>query len=243
MDAPAASGPPSQGPPRIALQHGARARYAVAAQERRKEISMTEAEQSPSASPASKARLRRPRAGRAGWSKVLLAGAAVMAIAAAGVAIYRGQKQEAAVVAPATADASQAPSVDDVIAKLEAKLKADPENAEGWRMLGWSYFQTERYAEAATALKKATQLDPDHAETFSFLGEALVLASDSEGGSPDAQAAFDRALQLDPKDARAVFPRRWRWTFRASTAARSTCGSTCWRIPRPTRPMPTISAT
>jgi tetratricopeptide (TPR) repeat protein len=92
-----------------------------------------------------------------------------------------------------------------VIAKLEAKLKADPENAEGWRMLGWSYFQTERYAEAATALKKATRLDPDHAETFSFLGEALVLASDSEGGSPDAQAAFDRALQLDPKDARAVF--------------------------------------
>ncbi|WP_371432041.1 tetratricopeptide repeat protein [Novosphingobium sp.] len=167
---------------------------------------MTEAEQSPSASPA----LESPApqaAGGAGWlGKVLLAGAAVMAIAAAGVAIYRGQKQEAAVVAPATADASQAPSVDDVIAKLEAKLKADPENAEGWRMLGWSYFQTERYAEAATALKKATRLDPDHAETFSFLGEALVLASDSEGRiPPDAQAAFDRALQLDPKDARARY--------------------------------------
>lgn len=73
-------------------------------------------------------------------------------------------------------------------------------------MLGWSYFQTERYAEAATALKQATKLDPEHAETFSFLGESLVLASNEEGRIPaDAKAAFDKALKLDPKDARARY--------------------------------------
>ncbi|MEO0032007.1 MAG: hypothetical protein RIS94_1765 [Pseudomonadota bacterium] len=147
------------------------------------------------------------RTGVAG--KVLLAAAGVLALGAGGLAIYRGQKEEVAAVAtvaPPVPSESQAPSVDDVIAKLETRLKDKPDDAEGWRMLGWSYFQTERYAEAATALKKATKLDPTHAETFSFLGEALVLASDKEGRiPPDARAAFDKAIKLDPKDARARY--------------------------------------
>jgi cytochrome c-type biogenesis protein CcmH len=93
-----------------------------------------------------------------------------------------------------------------VIAKLEKKLAEKPDDAEGWRMLGWSYFQTERFAEAATALKQATKLDPEHAETWSFLGEALVLASKEEGKMPrDAKVAFDKAIKLDPEDARARY--------------------------------------
>lgn len=150
------------------------------------------------------------RGGRAGGAgKLLLGAACVLALAAGGLAVYRGQKEEAAAVAtvaPPVPSESQAPSVDDVIAKLEKRLQDNPDDAEGWRMLGWSYFQTERYAEAATALKKATKLDPTHAETFSFLGEALVLASDKEGRiPPDARAAFDKAIKLDPKDARARY--------------------------------------
>jgi cytochrome c-type biogenesis protein CcmH len=73
-------------------------------------------------------------------------------------------------------------------------------------MLGWSYFQTQRYAEAATAMKHATSLDPKNPEYFSMLGEALVMASkDGDGLPADARAAFDQALALDPKDARARY--------------------------------------
>ena len=73
-------------------------------------------------------------------------------------------------------------------------------------MLGWSYYQTERYAEAATAMKRATALDPKNPEYFSMLGEALVLASkDGDGVPPDAAAAFDAALALDPKEPRARY--------------------------------------
>lgn len=144
--------------------------------------------------------------GRAG--KVLLGLAAAVALAAGGVAAFRKPREDVALVQPQppAPTQSQTPSVDDVIAKLEKRLADNPEDAEGWRMLGWSYFQTERYAEAATALKKATRLDPEHAETFSFLGEALVLASNTEGRIPrDARIAFDKALKLDPKDARARY--------------------------------------
>jgi cytochrome c-type biogenesis protein CcmH len=179
------------------------------------EPAMSEADStSPSAEATVSAVETAPPAGSAGAAagtpgrigKIALAAAAVMAVAGVGVAVYRGQTRESPVVAPPASTESQAPSVDDVIAKLEAKLKDNPEDAEGWRMLGWSYFQTERYAEAATALKKATTLDPEHAETFSFLGESLVLASNEEGKIPaDAQAAFGKALKLDPKDARARY--------------------------------------
>jgi cytochrome c-type biogenesis protein CcmH len=132
--------------------------------------------------------------------------AAVLASTAGGIAVYRGQRDAAAIASPPTPTESQAPSVDNVIARLEARLKAKPDDAEGWRMLGWSYFQTQRYAEAATALKEATRLDPDNAQTYSFLGESLVLASNTEGKIPaDAKAAFDKALKLDPKDSRSRY--------------------------------------
>lgn len=160
--------------------------------------------QQPAAARAAPAASGSTQAGR-----LALGFAAALALAAGGVAVYRGQSEAPAPALPTlppAPTASQAPSVDDVITKLEARLKAKPDDAEGWRMLGWSYFQTERFAEAATALKEATKLDPEHAETYSFLGESLVLASKTEGKIPwDAKAAFDKALKLDPKDARARY--------------------------------------
>ena len=138
--------------------------------------------------------------------KGVLVAAALIALGAGGLAMVRGPETPPPAAVPPAVAPSQQPSVDDVIAKLEKKLAESPEDAEGWRMLGWSYFQTERYAEAATALKRATKLDPDHAETWSFLGETLVLASKEEGQMPrDAKAAFDKAMKLDPKDARARY--------------------------------------
>lgn len=134
--------------------------------------------------------------------RIALGAALVIALTAGGVALYRNR------AAPPTAPAASAPqpTVDEVITQLEARLKANPNDAEGWRMLGWSYYQTERYAEAATAMKRATVLDPKNPEYFSMLGEALVLASkDGDGVPPDAAAAFDAALALDPKEPRARY--------------------------------------
>lgn len=170
---------------------------------------MTEAEPTPSAEPApatapATAPASGPASGRGG--RVVLVLAAVVALTAGGVAVWRGQRDAEIIALPPAPTESQAPSVEDVVSRLEARLKAKPDDAEGWRMLGWSYFQTQRFAEAATALKQATKLDATHAETFSFLGESLVLASKTEGKIPwDAKAAFNKALKLDPKDARARY--------------------------------------
>jgi cytochrome c-type biogenesis protein CcmH len=193
------------------VDHGAVVRPA-------KEHAMNEAEANPAPAESGRPAVAEPSANRepakhtapAKGGRLLLAAAAVMVAGAGGVVAYRAQQHEppatAALVAPPMPVPSQAPSVDNVIARLEAKLKEMPDDAQGWRMLGWSYFQTQRYAEAATALKQSIKLDPEHAETFSFLGESLVLASKVEGTIPaDARAAFERAYKLNPKDARARY--------------------------------------
>jgi len=153
----------------------------------------------PTSAPAGNAPVR----GRTG--RIALIAAAVLALGAAGWKAYRNEGGTPP-LPEASGTAQQQPSVDKVIAELEARLKEKPDDAEGWRMLGWSYFQTQRFAEAATALKRATTLDPKNAETFSFLGEALVMASKDDGRMPrDARLAFEKALQLDPEDARARY--------------------------------------
>lgn len=141
----------------------------------------------------------------AGLSTWIMIGAGIIALAAVGVTVMRSGDTPNIAENAIAAQNEASPPVGDVIAALEKKLQDNPDDANGWSMLGWSFFETQRFAEAATAMKRATSLDPDNAEYQSMLGEALVLAS-AEGDIPaDARAAFDQALKLNPKDPRARY--------------------------------------
>jgi cytochrome c-type biogenesis protein CcmH len=95
-------------------------------------------------------------------------------------------------------------SVEEVISTLAARLKENPDDAEGWRMLGWSYFQTERYADAATAYGEAVTRDASRPEVWSAYGEVLVRSANGLV-TGEALKVFDAALKLDPSDPRAAF--------------------------------------
>ena len=136
-------------------------------------------------------------------ARLALFGAAALAIVAVGIGVSRNRAPDAA-PSPVASGSPQA-DVDSMISSLEAKLKENPNDAERWRMLGWSFFETGRFAESATAYRKATQLKPDTADYWSSLGEALVLAGPGETIPADASAAFKNALRLDPKDPRARY--------------------------------------
>jgi tetratricopeptide (TPR) repeat protein len=71
------------------------------------------------------------------------------------------------------------PDVDTMIQRLSARLEAAPGDVKGWRMLGWSYFNTERYEQAAVAYGKALELDPNSAEIKRSYEEARVKASET----------------------------------------------------------------
>lgn len=94
--------------------------------------------------------------------------------------------------------------VDEMISGLEARLVSQPDDVEGWRMLGWSKFRTDDFAGAAKAYARAAELAPNDGETLSSYGEALSRAA---GGmvTPEATVALRASLKADPKDARARF--------------------------------------
>lgn len=73
------------------------------------------------------------------------------------------------------------PDVSTMIERLAARLEAAPGDVQGWRMLGWSYFNTGRYAEAAGAYARAVELDSSSAELKRAYEDAKAKASESNG--------------------------------------------------------------
>lgn len=137
---------------------------------------------------------------------------AVVTLAGTGLYLKIGRPDVPGTSALKNSPASLATTVDDhpqgevgaMIAQLEAQMQQRPDNAEGWRMLGWSYMQTGRNADAAVAYGKAAALDPRNAEYLSAQGEATVLAADGSV-TPAAVEIFRRAVAADPGDPRARY--------------------------------------
>jgi cytochrome c-type biogenesis protein CcmH len=107
----------------------------------------------------------------------------------------------AAAAPPADAAAGE---VAGLVTALEAKMAANPDDPEGWRMLGWSYFQTQRFADSAGAYAKAVVLKPDGVGYQSAYGEALVQVAEGNV-TPAATQAFTLARTQDNGDARARY--------------------------------------
>lgn len=95
-------------------------------------------------------------------------------------------------------------SVDELIARAEAHLAANPVDGRGWDVLAPVYLRLGRTAESVTAYRNAIQLEGATALREAGLGEAITAAN---GGlvSSDAQAAFERATRLEPDHPKARF--------------------------------------
>ncbi|WP_449284284.1 tetratricopeptide repeat protein [Lysobacter cavernae] len=100
----------------------------------------------------------------------------------------------------------QAPqTLDDAISQLEAELKRDPNQVEGWRLLGRAYLAEGRTGEARDALAKAIKLTPDDPDLLAEAAETRALAADARQFDSEAVAMLRHALQQQPLHQRA----RW----------------------------------
>ena len=95
-------------------------------------------------------------------------------------------------------------SVDELIARAESHLAANPSDGRGWDVLAPVYLRMGRYSDAVAAYRNAIRLEGATAPRHAGLGEALASTA---GGvvSAEAQAAFEAALKLDPQNAKAGF--------------------------------------
>jgi len=92
----------------------------------------------------------------------------------------------------------------DSIARLEQRLADNPQDFDGWVLLGRSYMVTQQPLRAIEAYTKASALRPDEAAVHSFLGEAIVFSADGVV-TPTARDAFARSFAADASDPAARF--------------------------------------
>jgi cytochrome c-type biogenesis protein CcmH len=132
---------------------------------------------------------------KAGW--ILLGAALLLAAGSIGYNVYEGSGSGEG--------ASAAESGALTIEQLRAAAEASTDDAGPWSDLAFAYFQQGQFAEAAAAYTRATQIAPDEAVLWSALGESLVMGSERDPLPPQALAAFEKALSLDPQDPRSRY--------------------------------------
>ena len=140
-------------------------------------------------------------------SRLVFGAAAILVLAGAAVLAYKSAHPPEAVGQVAAPGSTTAPALDDVdtmITRLEARLKSNPSDGEGFRTLGWSYLNTGKPDQAVTAYAQAVKLLPGRADAHAGYGEALVAVA-KDVVTPDAKAQFDEAIKIDPKEPRARF--------------------------------------
>ncbi len=103
-----------------------------------------------------------------------------------------------------TPAAGELSDVDTMIAKLADRLAKNPNDGEGFRMLGWSYVMTGRPEKAIEPYQRALTLMPGNAAVHAGLGEAMVGIAKTRV-TPEARATFEKAIALDPTEPRARY--------------------------------------
>ena len=125
-----------------------------------------------------------------------------VAIPLAALAIYFGVGSPRMIERQAEAPVS-AQQVEAMVARLAAKLRENPDDADGWKLLGRSYAVMGRYAEAADAYARAATRAPRDPQLLADFAEALAMSrGESMAGEPEKLAR--RALELDPKNLKAL---------------------------------------
>jgi cytochrome c-type biogenesis protein CcmH len=136
----------------------------------------------------------------AGWVALLLPVAAIT--------LYRLVGEPAALRAngdqPAT-PAEHGENLEQAIAKLAERLKQQPDDVEGWTLLGRAYEATERFAEARDALQRAHDLAPTDVDVTVAYAEALALASPNRRIEGESRSLLDAALAVVPTHQRGLW--------------------------------------
>jgi cytochrome c-type biogenesis protein CcmH len=93
----------------------------------------------------------------------------------------------------------------NMVSRLARRLEREPEDLEGWLMLGNAYAELEQYPLAVRAYQRATRVSGErNVEALTGLAESLILANQGDLAGRPGQL-FEQALALDPNSVKALF--------------------------------------
>jgi len=96
---------------------------------------------------------------------------------------------------PQTRTPVSPPQQSGVIAALEEKVAANPQDADAWARLGHGYFDGDDPANAIRAYKKSLELKPDNANVLTDMG----VMYRRQGNPQEALRCFEKAAVIDPR--------------------------------------------
>jgi len=92
--------------------------------------------------------------------------------------------------------------IEAMMAQLEQRLQAEPNNVEGWVMLARSYAALRRFTDASAAYAQAAQLLPDNPHLLADYADVLAMSKQTLQGEPEK--IIQRALKSDPSHLKAL---------------------------------------
>ncbi len=103
------------------------------------------------------------------------------------------------------AEPAEKATIDSLVAKVEERLRAQPEDGQGWDVIAPVYLRQGRFQEAAQAYRHAIRLLGESPQRLAGLGEATVFASNGIV-TEEARRTFERLSALEPAQPE---PRFW----------------------------------
>jgi len=94
--------------------------------------------------------------------------------------------------------------INKMVDGLAEKLKNNPDDAQGWLMLGRSYKFQQQYPKAVDAFANAYRLLGDQAEVMLLYADAIAYASDKNLAGKPTELVF-KALALEPDNMNALW--------------------------------------
>jgi len=119
---------------------------------------------------------------------------------------------------------AELPPLEELVARLEQRLEQEPGDAEGWMMLGRTYFATGDRERAQSALAQAYKLLPTDPLIVLAYAESIATNNDNQLEGRPAQL-ISEALALEPNNATA----RWLAAMVAFQRGQFQSAATTWR--------------
>ncbi len=103
-----------------------------------------------------------------------------------------------------TAETAQTSDLNQLADNLADKLAAQPNNLNGWMLLGRTFMTLDRWKDATGALARAYRLSPDGPDVAASFAEALYMAN-GRSFKRQSKAVLQAALKANPRDAKSLF--------------------------------------
>jgi cytochrome c-type biogenesis protein CcmH len=147
------------------------------------------------------------RAARGGGWLALVA--SVVLIPALAVSMYLEIGSPDLITAPprtqvAAGHGGDLPPITELAATLRERLEEDPDNAEGWFLLGRTYMRIQDYPRAADAFGRVVALLPEEPAALLSLADALTMRDGMRTG-PEALALLEKAVEIQPESVTALW--------------------------------------